>query len=107
MGETYQDKTESKLTATEDKLWLPPLSAEARRRLKRLHKKPFAWRMVAGKAWWDWIQLAFQIVGALAVLLTLISLIVNVQQFKEQQRSENDRTIQQQRNPRVAQRADR
>ena len=58
MDKNYQDKTESKLTATEDKLWLPPLSPKDQKRLARLQKKPFAERMgFAGKTPWDLIQL--------------------------------------------------
>ncbi len=107
MRRTSRTKQRGKLTATEDKPGHPSLSAEAQNGHPSLsaeaqnghnpQKEPFAKRMFAGKALWDWIELAIKIVGALAVLLTLPSLIVNVQQFKEQQRSENERTLQQQR----------
>jgi hypothetical protein len=58
MDENPRDKTESKLIATEDKLWLPPLSPKDQERLKRIQKKSFAERMgFAGKTPWDFIQL--------------------------------------------------
>jgi uncharacterized protein YjbI with pentapeptide repeats len=58
MDANHQDKRESKLSATEDKLWLPPLSPKDQRRLKRLQKKSFTERMgLAGKTSWDLIQL--------------------------------------------------
>jgi uncharacterized protein YjbI with pentapeptide repeats len=58
MDENYRDKTESKLIATEDKLWLPPLSLKDQKKVKQLQKKPFAERMgFAGKTPWDLIQL--------------------------------------------------
>ncbi len=58
MDENYQDKTGSKLIATEDKLWLPPLSSKDQKKLKRLQKKTFAEKMgFAGKSPWDLVQL--------------------------------------------------
>jgi len=58
MDENHQDKTGSKQIATEDKLWLPPLSHRDQEKLKRFQKKSFAERMgVAGKTPWDLIQL--------------------------------------------------
>jgi hypothetical protein len=58
MDENHQDKRERKLSATEDKFWLPPLSPKEQKRLKHLQKKSFAERMgFAGKTPWDLIQL--------------------------------------------------
>jgi len=58
MDENHQDKTESKLIATEDDLWLPPLSPKDQKKLKQLRKKSFTERMgVAGKTPWDLVQL--------------------------------------------------
>ena len=58
MDENHQDKTESNLTETENKLWLPPLSPKYQKKLKRFQNKPFAERMgLKGKTLWDWLQL--------------------------------------------------
>ncbi len=54
MDKNNQDKT----TATENKLWLPPLSPKDQKRLKPLQKKSLTERMgFAGKTPWDLIQL--------------------------------------------------
>lgn len=39
MDKNHQDKTESKLITTEDKIWLPPLSPKEQEQLDRLQKK--------------------------------------------------------------------
>jgi uncharacterized protein YjbI with pentapeptide repeats len=58
MDANHQDKIGSNLKATEDKLWLPPLSTKDQKKLDHLRKKPFAQRMgFAGKTPWDFIQL--------------------------------------------------
>src|SRR6266852_5044170 len=58
MDENHQDKTESKLIATEDKLWLPPLSLKDQKRLAHLQKKHIPqWTGFSGKTLWDWLQL--------------------------------------------------
>jgi len=58
MDANHQDKRESNLRATEDKLWLPSLSPKDQKSLKHLQKKSLAERMgISGKAPWDFIQL--------------------------------------------------
>ena len=58
MDKNQQDTIGSKLIATDNKLWIPPLSITEQKRLDRLRKKPFAQRMgFAGKTPWDFIQL--------------------------------------------------
>ena len=58
MDEKHQDAAGSKLIATDNKLWMPPLSTQGQKKLDRLRKKPFAQRMgFAGKTPWDFIQL--------------------------------------------------
>ena len=53
---------------TEDKLWLPPLSPKAQKKLNRLQKKPFFERVgFTGKTLWDLIPLFIQLLGALAI----------------------------------------
>src|SRR5438552_4955321 len=67
MDENHQDKTESKLIATENTSQLPPFSPEdekkAQQELARLRKKEKGasktpqWLGVKGKTLWDWLQL--------------------------------------------------
>jgi Pentapeptide repeats (8 copies) len=58
MDESHQDKIRNRRVATENGLWLPPLSPEDQKKLDLLRKKPFAQRMgIAGKTPWDLIQL--------------------------------------------------
>ncbi len=126
MDENHQNRAESKTTAAEDvKLVFKGLDGqiastrlqvdqsrqalyelEEQRAFKQTRKsklwipdKKPGWgrRQFKNKTLWEGIQLFLQVVGALAVVLTLISLLNNVQQFKVQQKNENDRAIQQQR----------
>jgi uncharacterized protein YjbI with pentapeptide repeats len=67
MDKKYKIKLGNKLTALEgvkwafnerSKLWLPPLSPEDQKKLRRLEKRPFTQRMgLKGKTFWDFIQL--------------------------------------------------
>lgn len=74
MDKNHQDETESRLAATQDKLTLPPLSAEEQGQPARLHKeqnKPKT-RIIdragfSGKTLWDWLPLLLQLLGALAI----------------------------------------
>jgi len=69
MDENHQDKTGSNLTATENKLWLPPLSLKDQKKLKHFQKKPFTERTgLKGKTLWDWLQL----LGVLAIPLVVV-----------------------------------
>src|SRR5947209_888815 len=58
MDENHQDKTRSKLMATEGKLWYPPLSPKDQHKLNRLRKKEKRsasnWTGFAGSTLWDW-----------------------------------------------------
>ncbi|GLV58598.1 hypothetical protein KDH_54290 [Dictyobacter sp. S3.2.2.5] len=50
MSEEHQDKKDSKLTAADNELWIPPRLAKDRKKLERLPKKTFIQRIgLAGK----------------------------------------------------------
>ena len=58
MDENHQGKTGSKLSTTEDNIWLPPVSPNEQKKVERLQKKPFAERMgVVGKTFEDFVRL--------------------------------------------------
>lgn len=87
MDENQQNKTESKLAATEDKSISPPLSSkdqrdekEAQEELARLRKRlrgneksafktTLSWTGFEGKTLWDWLQL----LGILAIPLVVVA----------------------------------
>jgi hypothetical protein len=72
MDENHQDKTGSKLIATGDKLWIPPLSPSDQNKLKRLPKKALAERIgFTGKTLWDWVPLLIQGLGALLIPIAI------------------------------------
>jgi hypothetical protein len=93
MDENHQDKTGSNLTATENKLWLPPLSLKDQKKLKHFQKKPFAERTgLKGKTLWDWLQL----LGILAIPIVVAgaTLLFGIQQANlANQQHENDQKI--------------
>ncbi len=68
--------------ATEDKLWLPPLSPKDQRKLDQLQKNGRKllpkWTGFTGKTLWDWLQL----LGILAILLVVAgaTLLFSIQQ---------------------------
>lgn len=57
MDENHQGKTGNKQIATEEKLWIPPLSPKEQKKVEHIQKKSFAERRrVAGKTPWDLVQ---------------------------------------------------
>jgi hypothetical protein len=145
MDENHRDKTESELSATKDKIWLPPLLSKDQERLDHLQKDrkkakqtliavgisaafvgviiliytwfrfnwPFwvlislmligtlllilliragytaQWTGFSDKKGWDWLQLLIQVIGAIAIPL---SIIVGLYTFTTQQKDDNLRT---------------
>jgi uncharacterized protein YjbI with pentapeptide repeats len=58
MDENRRDKTESVLPATENKLWLPPLSPEGQEKHEHERRKAIIKETgFSGKTLWDWLQL--------------------------------------------------
>ena len=98
MDENRQNKTESKPIATEDKLWLPPLSPKDQEKLDRLRKRrteannkkrgmreqgnPFA-RFF--KVW----------ATPLSILIATATLLWSVYQFDAQQQSDRQKVLDQ------------
>ncbi len=79
MDKNHQDKTESKPIATEDDLWLPPLSPKDQKRLKHLQKKSFSQRMgFSNKTGWDWLDLIAKL--AVPLILGIATLLFSLQQ---------------------------
>jgi len=60
MDENHRDRTGSNLTASEPKLWLPPLSPNDQQKLDRFRSKgkksTSNWTGFVGRTLWDWIQ---------------------------------------------------
>jgi uncharacterized protein YjbI with pentapeptide repeats len=94
MGENYQDKTESKLIATEDKLRKPPLSANELKmlshiRINRFLKTSYKLTGITGKSIWDLILL-------LGVIAIPIVVVIASSMFSEQLNQSNLRVTEQQ-----------
>ncbi len=97
MGENYRNKTGNKQIATEDKLWIPPLSPKEQKKLAHLHQKngkrsPPKWTGFSGKTLWDWLQL----LGVLAIPLVVVgaTILFGMQQANlAQQQHESDQKI--------------
>jgi hypothetical protein len=94
MDENHQDKTESKLSTTKDKIWLPPLSVNKEQKdlkylQRRLHKKLFAEKMgFTGKKPWDFIQLLLipLVLAGVGYWFTATQTQVSLQVTEDQQR---------------------
>ena len=85
--------------ATEDKLWLPPLSPKDQKKLDQLQKNGRRllpkWTGFTGKTLWDWLQL----LGILAIPLVVAgaTLLLGIQQANlAQQQHDSDQKIAQQ-----------
>src|SRR5216683_1758598 len=68
--------------ATEDKLWVPPLSPKDQKRLDRLQnnrkKTLLKWTGFSNKTLWDWLQLLAVI--AIPVVVVFVSISFSMQQ---------------------------
>lgn len=88
MDENHQDKPGSKPIATEDKLWLPPLSPKDQEKLDRLQnnrRKAIIKRTgFSDKTLWDWLNLiAFLLVP---LMIGVFTISLNIQQNELSQR---------------------
>jgi uncharacterized protein YjbI with pentapeptide repeats len=90
MDENHQDIPESKLRATEDIRWV---LNKRNKLLVPKHKKRTGFE---DKTRWDRLQLLAQVVGAFAIPLSIIALIIGVWQFNAQQNFDNQKTAAQQ-----------
>ena len=90
MDENHQDKTESKSIVAEDVKWV------LNKRSNLLVPKRKKRTGFEDKTSWDRLQLLAQVVGAFAIPLSIIALIIGVWQFNTQQISDNQKTAEQQ-----------
>jgi hypothetical protein len=90
MDENHQDAPGSKPTATKDIIWV---LNKRNNLLVPKHKKRTGFE---DKTRWDRLQLMAQVVGAFAIPLSIIALIIGVWQFNTQQNFDNQRTAEQQ-----------
>jgi hypothetical protein len=76
MDENHQDKAESKLIATEDKLSIPSLPPKDQEKLdhsrKMQGKESNKWTGFSGKTAWDWLSLLLQMLGVIAIPLAIV-----------------------------------
>ena len=86
MDKNHQDAAGNKLTATDNKLWIPPLSPKDQKQLKKQQKRQgqgqgqglIKWFGLSDKTLWDWLQL-------LAVLAIPVAIAMGTAWFSYQQ----------------------
>lgn len=92
MDENQQIEAESKLIATNSKLWLPPLSPNDQKKLERLRnnskKKIFKGTGFASKTLWDWLNLLG--VFLVPLMIGVFTLANNLQQSQISQQQYNN-----------------
>jgi Pentapeptide repeats (8 copies) len=104
MDENHQNKTTNRLIATEDNLWLPPLSPKDQKKLNHLRSKgkksASEWTGFAGRSLWDWLQffgvLAIPIIVAAGTLYFTQQITLQQAEFAQQQAKLNIAANQQQ-----------
>lgn len=89
MDENHQDTANNHLTTTEDIEWV--VSKNSKLLIPKYNKKTG----FENKTRWDKLQLLTQIVGAIAIPLSIIALIISVWQFNAQQNYDNQKTAEQ------------
>ncbi len=89
MDANHQDTANNNLAAAEDVEWV---SSKNSKLLIPRHNNPTGFE---NKTRWDKLQLLAQVVGAVAIPLSIIALIISVWQFNAQQNYDNQKTAEQ------------
>src|SRR6266581_9763606 len=63
---------------------------------KSMRFKRYKWTAFSDKTLWEWVQLLVQIIGTFAIPISIIALLVTVNQFNLQQKNDLERAIDQQ-----------
>ena len=90
-------KRQSEVEDSANTLWIPPLSPHDQKKLNLSRKKRLWQRSgFTNQSLWDWLQLLVQMIGAFAIPISIISLLIGVSQFNEQQYFNARQAIEQQ-----------